>query len=536
MALGPGCSRAQAQAAPQQGFRLDLYGAPPTASDGFALVLPSTLGHLRSSVHTVTHYALAPFTIPATTDRQLVQHRVTLDVAMALGLFDVLELYARLPMMLASLGHDALYQLTQFEPPSGPALSDMALGVTAAIPEFSGFTLGVRAEALLPTGSASSLTSDRTVEPHGELLGSYRSGRITVAAMFGAIARRSADYAQAHIGPELSWGAMLKVRLDPALEASLEALGTRALESRAGVGASDGLELFVGARRTSHFKEVDLALGLAVAAGLSELVGEPAFRALLSVAVTRRASKEETRAAKPLPDQDGDTIPDERDACPSEPEDRDGMQDDDGCVDPDDDRDGVLDTADACPREAGPARNGCPTNDLDEDHVPDAQDLCPHDAEDLDGDRDEDGCPDRDGDGDGITDDRDACPDIAGLAERQGCLAHARLERDRLVLSQPISFDTENVSLRAENAPVLDDVATLLKARTQLQAVVKIVLARRPVPDGGKTTAQARLMMVLEALVARGVPRERLISELELRAPGASDAVELSVRAEAPKP
>ena len=133
-------------------------------------------------------------------------------------------------------------------------------------------------------------------------------------------------------------------------------------------------------------------------------------------------------------------------------------------------------------------------------------------------------------------DDRDACPDIAGLPERQGCLAHARLERDRLVLSQPITFDTENVSLRAENGPVLDDVATLLKARTQLRAVVKIALARRPVPDGGKTTAQARVVMVLEALVARGVPRERLTSEVELRAPGASDAVELSVRAEAPKP
>jgi hypothetical protein len=536
LALALPCELASAQSAPQQGFRLDRYGAPPTAQDGFALVLPSTLGHLRSSVHTVTHYGLALLSVPGTTDRTLVQHRVTLDVAMAMGLFDVLEPYVRLPMVLAQRGDDAVYQLTRFEAPSGPALSDMAIGMGFSIPEFSGVTLGGRVEALLPTGSASALSSDRTVEPHGELLAQFQSGRITVAGMLGGIVRRSADYAQAHVGPELSWGALLRVRLDHALDATLEAVGTRMLEKRDGAGASDGLELFVGARRTSHFDAVDLAVGLAVAAGLSELVGEPAFRALLSVGVTRRGAKETTSVAEPAPDRDADQVPDERDNCPDEPEDLDGVEDQDGCIDPDDDGDGVPDTSDACPREPGPARNGCPTNDLDEDGVPDAEDLCPRDAEDIDGDRDADGCPDRDGDGDGITDDRDACPDIAGLPERQGCLAHVRLERDRLVLSQPITFDTEAVALRPENAPVLDDVAALLNARTQLRAVVTVVLARRPVPDGGKTTAQARLMMLLEALVARGVSRSRITPEFELRPPGTADAVEFSVRAEGPQP
>ncbi len=77
-------------------------------------------------------------------------------------------------------------------------------------------------------------------------------------------------------------------------------------------------------------------------------------------------------------DRDGDGIPDSLDACPDEPEDKDGFQDDDGCPDPDNDGDGI----------------------------PDSRDKCPNEAEDKDGFQDEDGCPDPDNDGDGIPDSR----------------------------------------------------------------------------------------------------------------------------------
>jgi OOP family OmpA-OmpF porin len=528
-------ARAHAQAVAEQGFRLDRYAAPPTTQDGFALPLPSTLGHLRYAAHTVTHYALAPLSLPATSETTLVKHRVTFDVAVALGLFDVIELHARLPMVLASRGEDALYELTRFEPPVGPALSDLTIGLSASAPEFSGITLGARVEAVLPTGSASALTSDRSVEPRGELMAAWHYSRITLAGTLGGIARRSSDFAHAHVGPEFSWGALLGVRLDHAVEASLEALGTRALESRDERAAADGLELFVGSRKRLTYEQAELALGVAIAAGLSELVGEPTFRTLFSVGVTRRPPAPAKPPAPP-PDSDGDGVPDDSDACDDELEDMDGTADHDCCLDADDDGDGMLDTEDACPRLAAHSRNGCPTDDLDEDGVPDARDACPRDAEDIDGDRDEDGCPDRDSDGDGLTDDRDACPDVAGLAERQGCLAHARLERDKLVLSAPVTFDAEEVALRPESAVVLDDVATLLNARKQLQAVITVTLGRRPVPDGGKTSGKARVMMLLEALVARGVSRARIHADVELRAPGTTDRVDFSVRAEGPPP
>jgi hypothetical protein len=99
------------------------------------------------------------------------------------------------------------------------------------------------------------------------------------------------------------------------------------------------------------------------------------------------------------PDSDGDGMADNLDACPHEPEDRDGFQEEDGCPDMDNDGDGVIDAADQCPRDPedmdGFADNdGCPDPDNDGDAVLDIADLCPNDPENLNGFQDQDGCPD----------------------------------------------------------------------------------------------------------------------------------------------
>src|SRR5215813_3660857 len=86
----------------------------------------------------------------------------------------------------------------------------------------------------------------------------------------------------------------------------------------------------------------------------------------------------------PLEDRDGDGK--YADPCPTEPEDKDGFQDDDGCPDPDNDRDGI----------------------------PDPNDKCPTEPEDKDGFEDEDGCPDKDNDKDGVLDAADKCPNEPG--------------------------------------------------------------------------------------------------------------------------
>jgi hypothetical protein len=50
-------------------------------------------------------------------------------------------------------------------------------------------------------------------------------------------------------------------------------------------------------------------------------------------------------------DTDGDGVLNAVDKCPSEPEDKDGFEDEDGCPDPDNDKDGILDAVDKCPNQ-----------------------------------------------------------------------------------------------------------------------------------------------------------------------------------------
>lgn len=129
-------------------------------------------------------------------------------------------------------------------------------------------------------------------------------------------------------------------------------------------------------------------------------------------------------------DRDGDGVLDIDEACPAEPEDRDGFQDRDGCPDVDNDGDGLLDDDDGCPgvaedRDGFEDQDGCPDTDNDADGVVDTEDYCPIEPEDADNWDDADGCPDIDNDEDGILDRRDVCPDepedIDGYADADGC-------------------------------------------------------------------------------------------------------------------
>ena len=135
-------------------------------------------------------------------------------------------------------------------------------------------------------------------------------------------------------------------------------------------------------------------------------------------------------------DRDKDTIVDIIDKCPDEPEDFDGVEDEDGCrdIDPngDEDKDGIKNRDDACMFEPedfdGDADDdGCPETSLDRDGdgIIDAVDQCPADPEDLDGFKDSDGCPDTDDDNDTITDMNDKCKtipeDLDGWEDQDGC-------------------------------------------------------------------------------------------------------------------
>jgi hypothetical protein len=88
--------------------------------------------------------------------------------------------------------------------------------------------------------------------------------------------------------------------------------------------------------------------------GLDAAIGVPTVRAVVSLGWAPRVR-----------DRDHDGVPDDVDQCPDLAEDRDGIQDQDGCPEDDADGDGVPDEQDICPLAAGPLstdpkRNGCP--------------------------------------------------------------------------------------------------------------------------------------------------------------------------------
>lgn len=130
-------------------------------------------------------------------------------------------------------------------------------------------------------------------------------------------------------------------------------------------------------------------------------------------------------------DRDDDNVLDAQDACLTEPEDKDGFNDQDGCPELDNDNDGLVDTIDRCPLDPEDLDgyrdlDGCPEPDNDLDGVLDPQDKCPLEAEDKDNFRDDDGCPELDNDKDGLLDSRDKCPnepeDKDNFEDSDGCI------------------------------------------------------------------------------------------------------------------
>jgi OOP family OmpA-OmpF porin len=190
-------------------------------------------------------------------------------------------------------------------------------------------------------------------------------------------------------------------------------------------------------------------------------------------------------APDPLSDVDQDGIPDVRDRCPTEPEDKDGFEDEDGCIDPDNDQDGI----------------------------PDVNDKCPNEPEDVDGFADEDGCPDVDNDQDGVPDASDKCPLEAGPATLGGCPAKfefINVTEDRIELKQAIFFKTAKAVIMPKSFGLLDEVATVLHARPSMHIRIEGHTDNRGSQGYNVRLSQTRADSVKGYLVGKGISSDRM--------------------------
>jgi len=223
-------------------------------------------------------------------------------------------------------------------------------------------------------------------------------------------------------------------------------------------------------------------------------------------------------------DPDGDGIPNKRDNCPEDPEDKDGFEDADGCPDLDNDQDGIADERDECPGQAEDIdgfedEDGCPDPDNDGDGIPDTRDDCPGLAEDVDGFEDSDGCPDTDNDGDGIPDDRDECPDEAetknDYQDNDGCPDERPQEEVSIVKKEPVvlegvNFEFNSAQLQQNSKRILDMVVKTLQSHPAMKILVSGHTDSRGSAEYNRQLSQDRAESVKQYLVSQGIAPSRI--------------------------
>jgi outer membrane protein OmpA-like peptidoglycan-associated protein len=221
-------------------------------------------------------------------------------------------------------------------------------------------------------------------------------------------------------------------------------------------------------------------------------------------------------------DKDGDGIPNDVDKCPSEPEDKDGFQDDDGCPDPDNDNDGIPDALDKCPNEAEDKdgfedSDGCPDLDNDKDGVPDALDKCPNETEDKDGFEDNDGCPDPDNDKDGIPDTIDKCPNepetVNKYKDEDGCPDEVPAEVKKFTgVIDGINFKTGSAEILPGSFAILDRALKVLQDYPDVNLEISGHTDNKGRSSYNLTLSQHRADSVKLYFVSRGIASSRLMS------------------------
>jgi OmpA-OmpF porin, OOP family len=345
-----------------------------------------------------------------------IANRVQLSLDIPLGFTDAKPFYAQVRT------DDDSSPNREWAPGQGFAFADARLAAKTRLlgtPD-APFGLAITAYSTLPTAMITSngdcrkagtcsFTGERGVNAGAYLIAEYRVRGFRTSANAGIAYRPERRFLTEEAGTELIYGAGARYDITPLVHVRAEAAGFVGL-----VAKDYPIEV-----RGAFSYGRDFVFMLGGGAGLHGDVGSPSYRVF--------AGGQYTPVRRDL-DKDG--IVDEKDGCPSEPEDRDNFADQDGCPEPDNDGDGIFDATDACDNEREDMdgfadEDGCPELDNDGDGVQDGYDSCEGQKEDIDGDRDDDGCPDFDTDRDGIRDDLDSCPDAPedtdGLADEDGC-------------------------------------------------------------------------------------------------------------------
>lgn len=172
------------------------------------------------------------------------------------------------------------------------------------------------------------------------------------------------------------------------------------------------------------------------------------------------------------------------------------------------------------PAEPGAVSNVDKVDDAERAQaIREGYDACPTLPEDFDGVEDDDGCPEGDEDRDGVLDYLDACPDqdetINGFEDDDGCPdegpAQIVIEDGKIQILETIRFRPNSSEVEPGSYPVMDQIALALRKHSELTQVEIGGFTDDTGPrEFNMQLSRARARSVRQYLLARGIAPGRL--------------------------
>ncbi len=519
-----------------------LLAGPAVAQDVETFDAPTGVGHLFTAAGaditetgrvstgvwlTYADDALVRRNADGDINGNIIEQMTTVHLLAAYGITDGLELGVALPFGFVEGRDTDILGGT-----NGGAAGDLRFSPRYRIlgsDDGDGFRLAASLDISLPTGDGTRGYGSKSAHVAPVVAADIGLGMVRVVANLGFRYRPDSEtLANVEIGNELIYAAGAQVNLGESPYAILAELhGVAPAGSVEDTAASAPLEGLFGVR--AHTVDGHAAT-LGAGYGFIDGYGAPGLRVMAGYTYSPAADTCQVCGAPPPPapvDSDGDGLLDPMDACPQQPEDKDGFEDTNGCPDPDNDQDGILDGADTCPDEAedkdGDADDdGCPEEDAiadrDGDGIPDDKDLCPDEPEDKDGIEDANGCPEDDADQDGILDADDTCPlkpeTVNTFEDTDGCPDEkpaVQVTCKSIELGDNIFFETGRYVIQERSFPLLDNIAKTLNENPQIRKVrIEGHTDNQGEAAANEKLSTQRVWVVREYLAEKGVDKSRL--------------------------
>lgn len=297
----------------------------------------ATPGHLRWNLALWTWYSNKPLRVRFAdgTSETAIDHRLTSNLLFQLGLFGRWSLALEVPLLLYQTGETSITGFGVEDPRFTSKIRLVGKKTEKIQNKPDGPGLGLLVMVPVPIGSESFYASEDQFSFDLQALGDFHLLGAGAGLMLGWRYRVNArSVGDDTLGQEMLYGFSLKPPIPPAkgLFGLIELRGSTSFRGR----RTNTLEGDIGVRYTKK----DVTMTAAFGGGLVRGLGQPSFRAIFGVSWSPKTN-----------DMDNDGIPDSIDECPRLPEDFDGFEDQDGCMDPDNDNDFIPDADDLCPNE-----------------------------------------------------------------------------------------------------------------------------------------------------------------------------------------